>query len=129
MRNEDDYRTASLRVLPALKDGTFIAGIEILSVGLRGFTPLRAARLETRKVPNPVIVTVFPRLSSLVMVPVRDSSARAAERLVIPDASANVVMRSCLDMDIGREGKKYENIQQCTIEQRLCKPSRALSRT
>src|SRR3989344_1758109 len=87
-----------------------MAGMEIRSLGLRGLTTPRAARLEIRNVPNPVMVTEFPRLSSFVTVEVRASSERDAARLVIPAASARRAMRSCFDMDIKERGKEYKNI-------------------
>ena len=96
-----DYRTASFKVLPALKDGTFIAGIEMRWLGLRGFTPVRAARLLTLNVPNPVMVTEFPFFSSFVTRVQSASREAAADRLVIPAASAMALIISCLDIVSG----------------------------
>jgi hypothetical protein len=62
----EHHRTASFSVFPALKEGTFIAGMEIFCDGLRGLTPIRAARWLKRKVPNPVIVTGVPFLRFLI---------------------------------------------------------------
>lgn len=136
-----DYLTASLSVFPALNEGTFIAGIEIRWVGLRGFTPVRAARWETRNVPKPVIVMELPFLSSFVTSVVSASREAAAARLVIPAASAMALMMSCLDM--GLRGKKYvklsvrgksacasqkivtfSQIEIVVQENRLCKPKK-----
>lgn len=94
-----DQRTASFKVLPALNDGTFIAGMEIFCVGLRGLTPMRAARFETRNVPKPVTVTEFPFFNSRVIMLVRASSERAAARFVIPAAFAMCEIKSCLDIE------------------------------
>lgn len=94
-----NYRTASLSVLPALKDGTFIAGMEIFCVGLRGLTPMRAARWLSLNVPKPVMVTGVPFLRFLMTMLIRAWRASAAARFVMPEASAIAAIRSCLDIN------------------------------
>lgn len=102
IQEKSNYLIASFKVLPALKAGTFIEGIEMRCDGLRGFTPIREARCETRNVPNPVMVTELPFFNSFVTRVVSASSAAPAERFVMPAASAIALMISCLDM--GKRG-------------------------
>lgn len=73
-----------------------MAGILIRSLGLRGFTPVRAARLETRKVPKPVMVTVLPFLRVVEMAPMKASNTSVAAFLVTPAFSAARLIKSCL---------------------------------
>ena len=49
--------TADLSPLPAENFGTVAAGMCTFSVGLRGLTPIRAARFAVENLPNPVNVT------------------------------------------------------------------------
>jgi hypothetical protein len=63
------YLTASLRVLPALKTGEFIAGILIDSPVL-GLTPFLAALLDILNAPKPVIFTSLPHFNSEVTIPI-----------------------------------------------------------
>src|SRR5690606_34871388 len=58
--------TASLSDLPALKAGTLVAGM-LIEAPVAGFTPLRAARSRTSKVPNPTRVTFCPLASASSM--------------------------------------------------------------
>ena len=51
--------TLSLRVLPALNAGAFVAGIVILSL-VRGTTPVRSLRSLTSKTPKPDSDTFSP---------------------------------------------------------------------
>ena len=88
------YRTASLRDFPALKAGRVIAGILIFCVGLRGFTPMREARFETRKVPKPVRVTEFPLERLLVTASRTASRASVAAFFVMPALCAAMLIRS-----------------------------------
>src|SRR3989344_4806971 len=97
--NSKNYRTASLSVLPALKDGTFIAGMEIFCVGFLGFTPMRAARWFNLNVPKPVMVTGVPFFRFLMTRLIIAWRASAAARFVMPEASAIAAMRSCLDIE------------------------------
>lgn len=60
------YFTASLSAEPALKDGTFASGIWMVSL-VRGFRPVRAARVFTSKVPKPTRATLSPSASASVM--------------------------------------------------------------
>ena len=48
-----DYLTASLSALPALKAGTLEAAI-LISLPVCGLRPLRAARSRTSKLPKPI---------------------------------------------------------------------------
>ena len=91
-------RTASLRDFPDLKAGSFIAGILIFWLGLRGFTPVRAARLETRNVPKPVTVTFSPFLRDLVMLSKTASKTSEAAFFVTPVIFAAWSTRSCFVM-------------------------------
>lgn len=75
-----------------------MAGILILEPFL-GLMPFRAARSETRKLPNPVRVTVFPLESSEVMQSRTASSAMEAAFLVIPEASEATRIKSALVME------------------------------
>lgn len=94
------YLTASLRDLPALKAGSFIAGILIFWPGFLGFTPLLAALLETRNVPNPVIVTFSPFLRLFVTASRIASSTACASFFVTPALAAAAFTRSCLVINI-----------------------------
>ena len=49
--------TADLSPLPAENFGTVAAGMCTFSLGLRGLTPVRAARFAVENLPNPVNVT------------------------------------------------------------------------
>lgn len=93
-----DYLTASFRDLPALKAGSFIAGMLIVSLGFLGLTPLRAALLETRKVPKPVIVTLSPFLRLFVIIASTASSTSPAAFFVTPADCAAPATRSPLVM-------------------------------
>ena len=101
-------RTASFRPLPALKTGTFIAGMLIFWLGLRGLTPVRAARLLTRKVPKPVMVIEPPFLRVPVMRLMRPSNMAAAATLETPAASASCAMISAFVIGMKREKKKKD---------------------
>src|SRR3712207_1207458 len=57
--------SASLRALPALKDGTLEAAIFIFSP-VWGFLPYLALRSRTENFPKPVILTSSPLLSASV---------------------------------------------------------------
>lgn len=92
------YRTLSLSDFPALKAGRVIAGILIFSDGFRGFTPVRAARFETRKVPKPVMVTFLPFERFVVIASRIASRASPASFFVIPAASAAIPIKSLLVM-------------------------------
>src|SRR3989344_1195346 len=59
------HRTASFRLLPALKRGTFVGAMVIFSL-VRGFMPTLPLRVETWKIPNPVNDTLPPFCSSRV---------------------------------------------------------------
>jgi hypothetical protein len=98
LRSSHYYLTASLRDLPALKAGSFIAGILIFWPGLRGFTPVLAALFDTRKVPKPVMVTDSPFFRDLVMLSRRASNTEAASFFVTPAEAAAAFTRSCFVM-------------------------------
>lgn len=82
-----------------MKAGSFIAGILIVWLGLRGLTPLRADLFETRNVPNPVIVTVSPFLSDFVIIASIVSRTSCAAFFVAPVACAAPAIKSCFVMD------------------------------
>ena len=56
-----------------------------------GLRPLRAARLLTKKLPNPVIATLSPLANAPEIAPVVADRARAASALVRPEPSAIAV--------------------------------------
>ena len=97
----DAYLTASFKDFPALKAGSFIAGILIFWLGFLGFTPVLAALLETRKVPNPVIVTFSPFLRLFVIMPRTASRTSPAAFFVTPAVCAAPETRSCFVMMTG----------------------------
>ena len=80
-----------------MNDGTFLAGI-FNSAPVCGLRPVRAARFDTLKVPNPINVTVSPLFRALVMFSMVASSARQASALVDPVALANASLSSPLFM-------------------------------
>jgi hypothetical protein len=92
------YLIASFKVFPALKAGSFIAGILIVSLGFRGFTPFLADLFETRNVPNPVIVTFSPFFRDFVIASSIESRTSPAAFLVTPVFSAAPATKSCLVM-------------------------------
>ena len=59
---------AAFKALLGLKRGTRAAGI-LITFPVRGFRPLRAARLATAKVPKPTSVTRRPRLRESRIAP------------------------------------------------------------
>ena len=93
------YLIASFNVFPALKAGSFIAGILIVWLGFLGFTPLRADLFETRNVPKPVIVTFSPFLSDFVIIARTVSRTSCAAFFVAPVACAAPAIKSCFVMD------------------------------
>ena len=68
--------------LPAENFGTRAAGMCTFSVGLRGFTPVRAARCCAVNLPNPVKATSPPLLRVSVIVSRNASTALPASRAV-----------------------------------------------
>lgn len=81
--------------LPALKRATFLALILITSP-VCGLRPLRAARLETEKVPKPTSVTLSPFFKVLVTASTKASMAVFACVFVMPDSSAICAINSAL---------------------------------
>jgi len=95
-QNDFYYLTASLRDLPALNLGTVLAEILILAP-VRGLTPMRAALLETLKVPKPVKVIFSPLIRALVIVSIIALTASAAcflesQTLATASISSSLVM-------------------------------------
>ena len=70
-----------MKALPALKAGTFAAGIST-SAPVLGFLPLRAALWRVSKVPKPTTETLSPFLSASVIVPRSASRASPASFFV-----------------------------------------------
>src|SRR6185436_11011257 len=77
LRGAGCYLTAFLRPDPAVKRGTRLAAIVIVSP-VRGLRPSRAPRLATWNLPKPVKLTSPPDLSSLSMVLITASTALPA---------------------------------------------------
>jgi putative acetyltransferase len=61
-----------------------------------GLRPERAARLLTKKLPNPVMETLSPLANALEIAPVVADRARAASALVKPEPSAIAATKSDL---------------------------------
>src|ERR1700710_1253262 len=74
--------SASLSALPGRNLG-ILAALILIASPVRGFRPVRAARLPTAKVPKPTSDTEPPFLSVVRMAPMVDSSARVAAALEI----------------------------------------------
>src|SRR5205085_8602827 len=74
--------TADLRALPAENFGTRAAGMCTFSVGLRGFTPVRAARCWLENLPKPVKDTSPPLFNVSVIASRKASTALPASRAV-----------------------------------------------
>ena len=70
--------TALFSLLPAENLGTFDAGMCTRSLGLRGFTPWRAARFCTENLPKPVKATSSPFRSASVIESRNASTASPA---------------------------------------------------
>src|SRR4051812_30192714 len=87
---------ADLSELPAENFGTRAAGISTFSVGLRGLTPVRAARCCVVNLPNPVNATSPPALSVSVIVSRNASTALPASRAVSWLRRATSATNSCL---------------------------------
>src|SRR3989344_4534420 len=75
------YLIASLSVFDARNFGTFIALIWIVAP-VRGFLPMRPARVFASKIPRPAIETSSPRFTVSVMAAIIASTARSASALV-----------------------------------------------
>ncbi len=73
--------------MPALNLATVFAGISI-ALPVLGLRPVRAALLDTEKVPKPVRTTDSPFDNELVTLSRRDCKARLASALVIEAFSA-----------------------------------------
>ena len=80
---------------PALNFATFFALI-LMAAPVCGLRPVRAALLETEKVPNPTRVTLSPFFNVFAMVSVKESSAAVACFLLIPASSAILSINSPL---------------------------------
>src|SRR5690606_23161326 len=87
--------TVSLRLLPALKAGYWLAGMLIFSV-VPGLTPVRALRLRTSKVPKPVRVTLLPLAMFSVIVSRSESIVSFTAFLDSPVFSATSLTSSAL---------------------------------
>src|SRR3954471_23615646 len=72
--------SASFSALPGRNLGT-LAALILIASPVRGFRPLRAARLPTANVPNPTSDTDPPFFSVVFTAPIIDSSARVAAAL------------------------------------------------
>src|SRR6185295_16310121 len=83
------------RSLLALNLATFLALILMVSP-LKGLRPVRAALLETEKVPKPTKVSLSPLFKVLVTPSWKESRAAAAATLVMPASSAILLINSAL---------------------------------
>src|SRR6185437_3158006 len=89
-------RTACLSELPAENFGTHAAGIWTFWLGLRGFTPWRAARCWVENLPNPVKATSSRFFSASVIESITASTASPASRRPRPLFCATRSTNSCL---------------------------------
>src|SRR5262249_54491834 len=89
-------RTACFSALPAENFGTRAAGIWTRSEGLRGLTPVRAARFCVENLPKPVNETSSPLRSVSVMVSRNASTALPASRFDSCVFRATSAPKSCL---------------------------------
>ena len=92
-----DYFTFTESSLPALNLTTFLAAI-LISFPVCGLRPLRAAREETEKDPNPTRATRSPFLRATVVAPMKASSAFFASTLESSAFAAIASMSSALFM-------------------------------
>src|SRR3954451_19673678 len=90
------FLTADFNALPAENFGTRAAGISTFCSGLRGLTPVRAARTCVWNLPKPVNVTSPPDRSVSVTVSRKASTARPASRAVSWLRRATSATNSCL---------------------------------
>src|SRR3989344_4499529 len=90
-----DYLTASFRVFGARNFGTRIAFIWIVAP-VRGFLPVRPARVFASKMPRPAIEISSPPLSVSVIIPMIASTARSPSALVQPIVEATFSTKSIL---------------------------------
>ena len=81
--------------LLALNLATFLALILMVSP-LKGLRPVRAALLDTEKVPNPTRVSLSPFFKVFVTPSWKESRAAAAATLVMPASSAILLINSAL---------------------------------
>src|SRR5690606_21427451 len=87
--------TVSLRRVPAVRAGYWLAGMLICSV-VPGLTPVRALRLRTSKVPKPVRVTLLPLAMFSVIVSRSESIVSFTAFLDSPVFSATSLTSSAL---------------------------------
>jgi putative acetyltransferase len=83
--------------LPALNLATFFALI-LITAPVWGLRPLRAALLDTEKVPKPTRVTLFPDFRVLVTASTKESRQSFAWVFVMPASSAIFAINSALFM-------------------------------
>ena len=83
--------------LPALNLATFLAFIFITSP-VCGLRPLRAALLDTEKVPKPTNVTLPPPFNVFVTASIKESKEAFACVFVMPASSASYAINSALFM-------------------------------
>src|SRR5262249_52854524 len=88
-------RTAVLSVRLGRNRGTFAGGI-VISCPVRGLRPLRAARLATTNVPNPLMVARFPRRNDSEIPATNAFIAAWAAVLEPPAFLAMIATRSAL---------------------------------
>src|SRR5687768_13020451 len=81
--------------LPALNLATFFALI-LITAPVWGLRPLRAALLETEKVPKPTRVTLPPPFRVLVTASITESRHAFACVFVMPASSATLEINSAL---------------------------------
>ncbi len=91
----ENYLTESDNSLPALNLTTFLAAI-LISLPVCGLRPVRAARLETAKEPNPTRATLSPFFRALEVAPTNASRALLASALVKFASAAIASINSAL---------------------------------
>src|SRR5918993_3044570 len=94
MRLVQHYNLAD-NSFPALKRATFLALI-LITAPVWGLRPLRAALLETEKVPKPTKVTLPPPFKVLVTASTKESKEAFACVFVTPASSAIFAINSAL---------------------------------
>src|ERR1700682_1478328 len=97
MRCVQHYNLAD-NSLPALNLATFLALI-LITAPVCGLRPLRAARLDTEKVPKPTNVTLPPPLRVLVTASTKESRHEFACVFVMLASSAIFAINSALFID------------------------------
>src|ERR1700712_385239 len=102
----DAQLTASLRALPGRNFGT-LAALILIVAPVRGFRPLRAARLPTLNVPKPTSDTVLFFFSVVFTPPITASKARDAAALEMSACLAMCSINSDLFTGVPPLGRDF----------------------